>query len=166
MASICLNGPWRQTTITMKMLQVRGGKNIRTTGKSKRIWVFQDQIFSKSCYASPQDQALCYEHTLSLCYTAVLNAWDRIHELGKWIKSYISVKQGHYNFSNFLRRLTKAVIEITDPEARSVDIESLAFENASLKYKMVLGTLKDRSAPMDNGSLCLGILDGYHLLNG
>ena len=37
-------------------------------------------------------------------------------------------------FSDFLQRLSKVVqIGVTDPEARQVLIESLAFENANLK---------------------------------
>ena len=32
---------------------------------------------------------------------------------------------------------------------RQVLIESLAFENATLEWKKILGLLKDRSAPMD-----------------
>ena len=37
---------------------------------------------------------------------------------------------------------------VTDPEARRVLIESLAFENANLECK-TLGPLKIRSAPID-----------------
>ena len=49
-----------------------------------------------------------------------------------------------------MQRLTKAVkIGITDPDVRQMLIESLAFENANLEYKKILGPLKVRSAPMD-----------------
>ena len=46
-------------------------------------------------------------------------------------------------FTDFLQRLTKAVqIRVTDPEARRVLIESLAFENANLECKKILGPLR------------------------
>ena len=46
-------------------------------------------------------------------------------------------------------KLTRAVqIGVTDPEARSIIIESLAYENANLEYKRILGPLKIRSASM------------------
>ena len=38
---------------------------------------------------------------------------------------------------------------MTDSEARRVLIESLAFENANLECKKILGPLKVRSAPID-----------------
>ena len=42
-------------------------------------------------------------------------------------------------FSDFLQRLTKTVqIGVTDPEARQVHFESLAFENANLEWKRYL----------------------------
>ena len=102
------------------MLQERRSENIIATGKSKRIEILQDQILGEGLYSDPQDQAIYDEHTLSLCSTAALNAWDRIQELGKRIESYIRVKQGQREpFSDFLQRLTKAVqIGVTDPDAR------------------------------------------------
>ena len=52
-------------------------------------------------------------------------------------------------FSDFLQRLAKDVqIGATDPEARKVLMESLAFKNVNLKCKKLLRTLKVRSAPM------------------
>ena len=52
---------------------------------------------------------------------------------GKQIESYTRVKQHQReHFTDFLQRLTKAVqIEVTDPDARQVLTESLAFENAN-----------------------------------
>ena len=45
----------------------------------------------------------------------------------------------------FLQRLTKAVqMGVTDPEVRHVLIHSLAFENADLEYKKIVGPLKVR----------------------
>ena len=50
------------------------------------------------------------------------------------IESYIRVKQGQReHISDFLQRLTKAIqVVVTDPKARCVLIEKLAFENANL----------------------------------
>ena len=72
-------------------------------------------------------------------------------ELRKKIGSCIRIKQGQREpFTDFLQRLTKAVqLGVTDPEARHVLIESLAFENANLECKKILGPLKVRSAPID-----------------
>ena len=129
------------------MLLERRGKNFRTTGESKRIETSQDQILGKGHYSDPQEQARYDEHTLSLCSTTALNTWDGIQEPEKRTESYIRVKQGQREFfTDFLQRLTKAV---TDPEARHVVIEFVAFENASIECKIILGPLKVRSAPLD-----------------
>ena len=40
-------------------------------------------------------------------------------------------------------------IEVTDPAARHIIVESLAYENANIECKRILGPLKIRSAPMD-----------------
>ena len=78
---------------------------------------------------------------MSLCSTAALNACDRIQDLGKRIESYIRVKQSQRApLSDFLQRLSKAVqIGVTDPEARHVIIEFLAFENTNIERENVLG---------------------------
>ena len=91
------------------------------------------------------------EHILSSCSIEALNAWERIQKWEKRIELYIRViKVLRGTFSDFLQRLTKAVqVGVTDPEARCVLIESLAFENANLKCKKILGPLKVRSAPRD-----------------
>ena len=87
----------------------------------------------------------------AICATATLRAWDRVQDSGQRVESYIRVKQGQREpFSDFLQRLTKAVqIGIPDPEARNIVIESLAYENANVKCKRILGPLKIRSAPLD-----------------
>ena len=52
-------------------------------------------------------------------------------------------------FNYVLQRLTKVVqVGVTDTEARCVLIESLAFENANIECKKILGPLKIRSASM------------------
>ena len=40
-------------------------------------------------------------------------------------------------------------IGVTDPEARQISLESLAFENANIEFKKIIGTLRSRSAPID-----------------
>ena len=67
-------------------------KNLEQQGKAKEFETSQDQIFGEGHYSDPQEQAHYDEHTLSLCRTAALNAWDRIQELGKRTESYIRVK--------------------------------------------------------------------------
>lgn len=67
------------------------------------------------------------------------------------MESYLRLKQGQRDpFSDFLQRLTRAVqIGITNPKARHIIIKSLAYENANIEWKRILGPLKIRSAPMD-----------------
>ena len=92
----------------MEMLLTRRGKNFRTTGKAKGFETSQDQILGEGQYSNPLYQVLYNKHTLSLCSTAALNAWDRIQELGKIIESHIRVKQGQREpISDFLQRLTR-----------------------------------------------------------
>lgn len=79
---------------------------------------------------------------MSLCHTAALNAWDKIQEPGKRTEPYTEVIQGPKELvSEFVQRLTKAVqLGVPDPDATQVLIESLAFENANLEHKKVLGS--------------------------
>ena len=63
------------------------------------------------------------------------------------------------HFSDFLKRLTKAVqIGIVDPEARWVLSESLAMENSNLECKEIIEPLKIRSPPMNEWILHTPIL--------
>ena len=75
------------------MLLAKRGK-ILEQGKAKGFEVSQDQILGEGTYADTHDQKFYDEHILSLSHTAVLNAWDRIKELGKRIETYSRVKQG------------------------------------------------------------------------
>ena len=147
----------------MEVLVVRRGKNFRTTGKTKRYETSQGQILAEGTYADLQVQDLYDKQILSLCQKANLNAWDRIQQLGKWIESYTGVKRGQGEpFINFLQRLTKAVqTGVTDPEARWVLIESLAFENDNIECKKILGLLKFISAPMDEWILQTMIVETF-----
>ena len=86
-----------------------------------------------------------------LCHTAALNAWDRIQESGNRFESYIRIKLGQReHLSDFLQVLTKAVqIGVSESDARWILTESLAFENTNLESKKIFGSLKIRSAPID-----------------
>ena len=125
----------------MEMLFRQEAKILEQQGKAKGLEISQDQILGEGLYSDPQDQSLYDEYTLSICSTIALNAWDRIQKLRKRVESYIRFKEGQREpFSDFLHRLTKAVqIGVTDPEVRRVPIESLAFENANLECKNILG---------------------------
>ena len=120
-------------------------------GRAKGVEVSQDQILGVRAYADPQVQALYDDEVLSLCHKAALNAWDRLPEPGRKVESYTRVRQGQGEpYTDFLQRLIKALnTGITDPEARRLILESLAFENANLDCKKIIGPLKSRSAPMD-----------------
>ena len=122
-------------------------KILQQQGKTKGLRIPQDQILGESLYSDPQDQALYNEHTLSLCISAALNAWDRIQELRIELNHILGLNRVRENHSDFLQRLAETVqTVVTDPEARCVVIKSLAFENANLECKRILGLLKVRSA--------------------
>ena len=118
-----------------------GARILEQQEKATGIEISLDQIIDEEVYSDPEDQALYNEHTLSLCTTAVLKAWDKIQELGKKVESYLRVKEDQRQpFSDFLQRLTRAVqIGVTDPEARCIIIEFLAYENANIECKRILG---------------------------
>ena len=56
------------------------------------------------------EKAVYDNHTMNLCHTAVLNAWDRREEVGTVIGSVTQVIKGPKEaFSQHLQRLTSAV---------------------------------------------------------
>ena len=44
--------------------------------KTKGLEIFLEQILGEGLYSDPQDKALYVDHTLSLCSTAALMAWE------------------------------------------------------------------------------------------
>ena len=146
-SAVLENGPlWH-----FKCLFKQEARLLQQQESAKGIEVSLDQILGEGLYSDPQEQALYDENILSICATAALRAWDRVQDSGQRVESYVRVKQGQREpFSDFLQRLTKAVqIGIPDPEARNIVIESLAYENANVECKRILGPLKLRSAPLD-----------------
>ena len=126
-------------------------KHMEQQGRAKGVEVSQDQILGVGAYADPQVQALYDEEVLSLCHKAALNALNRIQDPAKRVESYTRVRQGQREpFTDFVQRLIKALdIGVTDPEARRILLESLAFENANTECKKIIGPLRSRSAPME-----------------
>ena len=55
-------------------------KTLEQQEKAKGLEISLDQILDKGLYSDSQDQAFYDYHTLSLCSTAALKAWDRIQE--------------------------------------------------------------------------------------
>ena len=53
--------------------------------------ISQDQLLGEGDYADVQRQSVYGEHTLGLCYTVALNAWNRTGEIGKKVKSFTKV---------------------------------------------------------------------------
>ncbi|ERE73492.1 Retroviral nucleocapsid protein Gag containing protein [Cricetulus griseus] len=97
-------------------------------------------------------QAAYDEHILSLCRTAGLNAWDKVHEPGERVELlFTKVEQGPTEqFQDFLQRLTTAVeLQITDLETSKSIIYKIAYENANPTCKRILLPLKIRSAPLE-----------------
>lgn len=65
--------------------------------------ISQDQLLGEGDYANVQKQSLYDDHTLAVCHTAALHAWDRTGEIGKKIeshllKSYIGPKGNLHRF--------------------------------------------------------------------
>ena len=86
------------------------------------------KIIGEGIYADPQVQAEYDDHTLSLCRTAALNAWDKVRGLGEQLESYVKIEQGQSeSFRDFLDRLTRAVdMQVVDPMARHSTLYTLA----------------------------------------
>ena len=61
--------------------------------KAKGLEISLDQILGEGLYSDPQDQALYDDHTLSLCSTAALKAWDRIQEQGKEVSHILGLNR-------------------------------------------------------------------------
>ena len=51
--------------------------------KTKELDTSEDQILGEDTYFDQRIKPFMIKNTLSLCHTAILNAWDRIQELGK-----------------------------------------------------------------------------------
>ena len=74
------------------------------------------------------------EDTTGQCHLAALTAWDKFEETGKEFRSFIKIIQSSGAFTDFsyLQRLVSAVNKnISDPEAKQMLVETLAFENVN-----------------------------------
>ena len=60
-------------------------KIIEQWSKARGREISQDQILGEGDYSTIGRQAVYDDYTLDLCHSAVLNAWDRIGEVGKKI---------------------------------------------------------------------------------
>ena len=87
-------------------------------------------------YADLQRQLEFDNHTLALCPALALNAWGKVEQPGQ-AQSFTKITQGSNEpFLGFLQRLATALKRvISDPNAREILIESLAFENANGECK-------------------------------
>ena len=61
-------------------------KTIEQQSRARGMEISQDQLFREGDYANGERQSLYDAHTLALCHTVVLNAWDKIGEIGKKIE--------------------------------------------------------------------------------
>ena len=97
-------------------------KALELQGLKKGYKASQDKILGEGIYSDPETPAAYDEHILSLCSTAALNAWDKVHEVGEKIESYVKIRQGpREKFTSFLERLSRAVqLEVADIETREV----------------------------------------------
>lgn len=84
-------------------------KIVELQEKAKGLEISLDQILGEGLYFDSQDQALCDEHTLSLCSTAALKFWDRIQKSGKRVESYLRDIQRKTFTTFFLQRQSSAV---------------------------------------------------------
>ena len=121
-------------------------KFLEQQGKAKGFENFQDQILDGGHCSNTQEQACYNECILSLCNTTALNAWDRIQEWGKRIKSYFGLNRVRENslvtsYKDY-QRLYK-----WEWQALKLYLHLLnlwLFENANLKCKKILGPLNVR----------------------
>lgn len=63
-------------------------------GRVRGYEISQDQILGEGCYAEVEKQITFDDHTLALCCTAALNAWDKIQESGKRTEPFTKIIQG------------------------------------------------------------------------
>ena len=56
--------------------------------------ISQYQLLEEGYYADVQRQSLYDDHILALFHTEILNAADRIREVGKKVESFTNVIQG------------------------------------------------------------------------
>ena len=126
-------------------------RNLEQQGKIRGFQVSQDQILGEGEFADKNVQAFYDEHTISLCRTAALNAWEKIPEPGKPTEIYSKIFQGPREpFTDFLQRLTIAINRaVSDTNLRQILTESLAFNNANIECKRILMPLKVRAAPLE-----------------
>lgn len=126
-------------------------RNLEQQGKLRGFQVSQDQILGEGEFADKNVQASYDEHTISLCRTAALNAWEKIPEPGKPTEIYSKIFQGPREpFTDFLQRLTIAINRaVSDTNLRQILTESLAFSNANIECKRILMPLKVRAAPLE-----------------
>ena len=113
--------------------------------------ISQDQVLEEGDYINVQRQSLYDNHTLVLCCTAALNAWDGIEEVEKKIESFTMVIQSpKETFMDFLPRLTSAINRtILNSVVTQTRIQSLGFENANAQCKGIIRTLKVRPAALE-----------------
>ncbi|XP_049981111.1 endogenous retrovirus group K member 5 Gag polyprotein-like [Alexandromys fortis] len=139
------------THLRWKCLFRQEARLLEQQEKAKGSDISLDKILGEGLFSDPQEQANLDESILSICTTAALRAWDRVQDPGQRMESFVTIKQGQREpFSDFLQRLTKAVqIGIPDPDTRRIMIESLAYENANVECKKILGPLRFRSAPLE-----------------
>ncbi|KAL6066104.1 hypothetical protein STEG23_017586 [Scotinomys teguina] len=126
-------------------------RNLEQQGKLRGFEISQDQILGEGHFADRNIQATYDEHTISLCRTAALNAWEKIPEPGKQTEVYTKIFQGPREpFTDFLQRLTTAIKKaVSDTELRKLLTETLAFNNANTECKRILTPLKVRLAPLE-----------------
>lgn len=85
-------------------------RTIEQQGRATGYEISQDQILDEGPYADVERQFTFDDHTLSLCCTAALNAWDKIQESGKRSEPFTKIVQGPKEvLTTFLQRLTSAV---------------------------------------------------------
>ncbi|KAL6036463.1 hypothetical protein STEG23_034174, partial [Scotinomys teguina] len=119
-------------------------RNLEQQDKLRGFEISQDQILGEGHFADRNIQATYDEHTISLCRTAALNAWEKIPEPGKQTEVYTKIFQGPPEpFTDFLQRLTTAIKKaVSDTELRKLLTETLAFNNAKTECKRILTPLK------------------------
>lgn len=99
----------------------------------------KDSLRGEGLFSELRVQVTFKDAVLEQSHTIALNAWDKLEQQW-WAESFTKITQClKESFTDFSQKLTIALNRTTsDPSAREILIESLAFESGMLNTKKLL----------------------------
>lgn len=94
----------------------------------------KDSLRGEGLFSELRVQVTFKDAVLEQSHTIALNAWDKLEQQW-WAESFTKIKE---SFTDFSQKLTIALNRTSDPSAREILIESLAFESGMLNTKKLL----------------------------